>query len=154
MGNVKPVTKGFLIGGLVLVAIVAYMISSISGQKPGHIVRINSKNPALEAAIKEARSGLDAFIKELAAPKPGEGFAVRGTFQTIEGPEYLWVRSPVFADDKFTGKLDQQPIAVKGKNKGDEVTVAKKDVVDWLIKDDTGVRGAVTEKVLSGAGPN
>ena len=133
MPKLKPVTTGFLLGALALAAVMAFVILGLSHLGARSVVRVNSKNPALQAAIGEARKGLDAFIKELSAPKSGEGFAVKGAFSTAEGPEYLWVRSPIFKDGAFTGKLDQAPIALVGKIKGDEVSVAKKDAVDWLI---------------------
>jgi uncharacterized protein YegJ (DUF2314 family) len=129
--------------------LVGYVLTGLRNTNPTHILRVNHKNPALEAAIKEARNGLDSFIRELQSPRQGEGFAIKGSFSTKEGPEYLWVRSPLFADGTFTGKLDQQPIAVPGKSKGDIVSVSKKDVVDWLIKDGQGIRGTFTEKVLA-----
>ena len=148
MNKPKGVTLGFLIAGIAIVGLIAVSLVKLSNQTPSHVLRVNGKDPGLQAAIKEAQKGLDGFIKELNAPKPGEGFAIKGTFQTLEGPEYLWVRMPTYQDGKFTGKLDQQPFALKGKRKGDEVIVAKKDVVDWLIKDDQGMKGAYTERAL------
>jgi len=148
MRNVKPVTRGFFIGSAVIVVLAGFGIYSLMSQAPTHVLRISHKDPELEAAIKHAREGLPGFKKELAAPKPGEGFAVKGTFDTVGGHEYLWVKKPTFKDGVFTGILDQQPIAF-AKVKGDEVKVKEKDVVDWLIKDDEGVRGMETEKILS-----
>ncbi len=114
---------------------------------PLHVVRVTKADPALKAAIKQARDGLSKYIQELGNPKPDAAFAIKGAFQTVEGPEYLWVRSPSYKDGTFSGKLDQQPMAL-AKQKGDTVTVKEKDVVDWLIKDDKGVQGMFTEKVL------
>lgn len=126
------------------------MLAGLSTVHAKDILRINRKDPKLLAAIEEARKGLSTFEKELKNPKDGEGFAVKGTFETPQGKEYLWVRSPSYQAGKFTGTLDQQPIALVGKKKGDEVSFSEKDAVDWLIKDGTGTRGAFTEKALAG----
>jgi uncharacterized protein YegJ (DUF2314 family) len=145
----KPATWKFLLGGLILINIAGFALLRSCKLTPTRVLRVAHADPKLQAAIDEARKGLDGFIKELNAPKPGEQFAVKGTFQTEDSPEYIWVRSPVFKDGKFTGKLDQQPIALAGKKKGDEVSFLKKDAVDWLIKDDNGIRGQFTDKALS-----
>ena len=150
MQRVKPVTWGFIIGGIVIGGLIANAFVNAVNLKPSDVVRVNLPKPKLQAAIKEARNGLPGFLKELAAPKPGEAFAIKGTFQTPNGPEYLWVKHPDFKDGKFSGVLDQKPIAVIGKDKGDAVTFPEKDAVDWLIKDDDGIRGEFTEKALSG----
>lgn len=148
MPQPKPATRKFVIASLLVVALVAVIIlfSAQGGTK--NVARVAHADPELQAASKKAQDGLPNFIKELQSPKPGEGFAVKGAFKTSAGPEYLWVRSPEYKDGTFTGTLDQQPIAIADKKKGDTVKVAKKDVYDWLIKTDDGIQGMFTEKVL------
>ena len=151
MGPAKPATWKFLVGALLVMGVAGFGIVKLSQMRPSHVVRVTHPSPELQAAIDEAKKGLDAFIKELAQPKEDERFAVKGSFPTDGGAEYLWVRSPKFENGKFTGKLDQQPIAL-AKRKGDEVSFDKKDAVDWLIKDDNGIRGQFTDKALSQSG--
>jgi|GEM_PF-1495523 len=115
---------------------------------PGSVRRVNSANPELQLAAKRAQSELDSFIAELARPTPDERFAILGAFKTPQGNEYLWVKDPSFADGKFKGVLAQPPIAYREASKGDPVTVDRKDVFDWKIKTNDGVRGGYTEKVL------
>jgi len=117
------------------------------GHKPHSIERVNKVDPELQAASKEAQDHLSDFLKELQDPKPGAGFAVKGSFKTPSGLEYLWVKSPEYKDGELVGKLDQVPLAYPGK-KGDIVRVPLKEVYDWLIKDDSGIRGMFTDKVL------
>jgi uncharacterized protein YegJ (DUF2314 family) len=148
MRSLRPVTRAFLAVALTVFVLCVWGIYSLFHLTPSKVIRINQRDPQLQAAIKEARDGLGAFIKELDAPKPDQRFAVKGTFQTPFGPEYLWVRLPAFKDGTFSGVLDQQPMAVRDKHKGDAVSFAEKDAVDWMIKDDAGTRGEFTEKVL------
>ena len=144
----KPATWKFVVGAVTLAGIVAVMILLSAKNGPHDVARVAHADPELQAASKEAQKGLAGFIKELLSPKPDEGFAIKGAFTTSQGPEYLWVRSPDYKDGVFIGTLDQQPIALTGKKKGDIVRVPKKDVFDWLIRDDRGIQGMFTDKVL------
>ena len=144
----KPANRKFIVGAVIAFTLIAAFMVATMGSGSKSVARIAHADPALQAASKKAQEGLPDFIKELLSPKPGEGFAVKGAFKTPSGLEYLWVRSPSYKDDEFTGTLDQVPIALPGKKKGDTVVVKKKDVFDWLIKDENGIRGMETEKVL------
>ena len=116
--------------------------------KAQNVRRINEANPKLQAAVKQAKDTLPEFEKLLIAADPGSRFAIKGTFFTTSGQEYLWVKDPVLKDQNFTGILDQIPIAFKGSARGDPVVVRESDVVDWLVHDSTGDRGGFTEKAL------
>ncbi|MDR3691460.1 MAG: DUF2314 domain-containing protein [Fimbriimonas sp.] len=144
----KPANRIFVLVAVLVTALLAAVIYLVAGNGRPDVARIAHADPELQAASKQAQGGLPGFIKELQAPKPGEGFAIKGAFKTQAGPEYLWVKSPTYKDGVFEGKLDQVPMAVTGKKKGDTVRVPKKDVFDWLIKDDSGIRGMFTDKVL------
>jgi uncharacterized protein YegJ (DUF2314 family) len=130
------------------VLMVVFLVST-ARPKPSRVIRINSANMALQQSIVEARKGLPDFERHLLDPQAGERFAVKGAFDTSQGKEYLWVRSPKFANGAFTGTLDQRPIALVGKSQGDSVTVQEKDAVDWIIKTDDETKGAYTEKALA-----
>lgn len=117
--------------------------------KSHRILRINQASPELQAAVRKAQSSLPNFIKELKAANPDARFAIKGTFPTDAGNEYLWVKDPTVKGSVFTGTLDQVPIALKTSSKGDTVPVNQADVVDWLIRDSAGNRGGFTERVLT-----
>ena len=129
--------------------ILGFGMLSLQRAKSQRILRINQASPELQAAVHEAQSSLPAFVKELKAASPNARFAMKGTFPTDAGNEYLWVKDPVINGSVFTGTLDQQPIALKTSSKGDTVPVNQADVVDWLIKDSAGNRGGFTERVLT-----
>ena len=113
------------------------------------IRRVNRPDPELQAAIDQAQHELPNFIKRFAANEPGTRFAIRGRFQSDQGPEYLWVRLDEIVTDSFKGRLDQAPLAVRTLHKGDSVTVQKADVVDWLIGHGAQTEGGFTEKALA-----
>ena len=145
----RPVTRWFVIGAAVILVIAGFALYSLIGQAPRHVVRINRADPELQAAIKQAQGGLGHFLSVLGNPKLDERFAIKGAFDTPAGREYLWVRKPVYKDGRFSGILDQQPMALASKNKGDPVSFPKVDAVDWMIKSDQGTEGEFTEKVLA-----
>jgi uncharacterized protein YegJ (DUF2314 family) len=113
-----------------------------------HVRRITASNEELQAAAREAQQSLPGFIKELQSPHLGKEFAIKGAFETPAGPEYLWVKDPIFARGSFTGILDETPMVYKRAKKGDEVTVDRADVFDWLIFDGDHRRGGFTDQVL------
>jgi len=137
----------WVIGAVLFLGLASITIFRPKGS--GSVQRVNSANPALQLAAKRAQSELDSFIAELARPTPDERFAILGAFKTDQGNEYLWVKDPSFADGKFKGVLAQPPIAYREAAKGDPVTVGRKDVFDWKIKTNDGVRGGYTDKALS-----
>lgn len=100
----------------------------------------------LTAAILIARRQLPAFIKAFRERKGAEKFAINGKFKTPRGPEHLWVRIDRFEDEVFHGRLDVEPVALVGKQKGDPVSVPESDVVDWIYESPEGVRGGFTLK--------
>lgn len=142
--------KRWVGGGIALIVVVAGLIAVAKTIKPTQLSYVAHEDPELQAASRQAQKELDGFIKELENPKPNEQFAVKGAFPTGMGPEYLWVRSVTYRDGAFNGTLDQVPAAYEKAKKGDEVSVKRADVFDWLIKEDGQLRGGYTEKVLSG----
>lgn len=134
----------------VLVAILSWAWLS-QADAARSVKRVAHADPALQTAARRAQSELGGFIGELAHPKPGEQFAIKGAFPTADGPEYLWVRDPEYRGGVFTGTLDQVPMAYQGAGKGSIVTVTKEEVFDWMIRENGRTRGGYTERVLSSA---
>ena len=144
----KPSNRTFTLTIVISGVLAAVVLYSLAKSKPSHVIRVNGENRGLQTAIDEAKKGMPEFERRLANPKPDEKFAVKGTFYTPQGKEYLWVRAPKLDKGIFSGILDQKPIALVGKKFGDPITVPEKESVDWLIKDSDGMHGAYTEKAL------
>jgi len=128
--------------------VIAYLIMGLFTH-PERIVRVSHANEKLQAAARQAQAELGDFIKAVGNPGPDQHFAIRGSFPTSEGPEYLWVRDVKFADGKFEGQLDQPPLLYHDAKKGDTVRVEKKDVFDWMIRENGQIKGGYTEKALT-----
>lgn len=137
----------WMLAALIVAMALGLVLASIG---PHDIARINQANPALQAAAHEAQQRLPEFLHELQNPKPDERFAVKARFATPAGPEYLWIKDPTYDGSRFTGVLDQEPIAARTHRKGDTVTVSRNDVFDWLIRENGQNRGGFTEQALAG----
>jgi len=133
---------------LIPVAVVL-LVLFLPGGRSRNVARVNAANPDLQAAAQRAQAELPRFIQDLRAAKPGQRFAIKAGFDTSAGEEYLWVKDPTFDGKQFSGTLDQQPIALPKKRKGDKVQVPLADVYDWLIRENGQNWGGYTERVLT-----
>lgn len=101
----------------------------------------------LQRAANEARQKLPEFRDRLQSAQPGERFAIRARFETSAGPEFLWLKDPIYSEGSYQGVLDQEPVALDAK-KGDPLTVAEDQVYDWMIIGIDSTEGAFTEQAL------
>lgn len=137
------------VGAIVLLActgIVWLNVAAMTRNKQ-RVQRIGAPKPELIEAISEARSRLAEFDEYLSKPKPTDRFALRSTFKSEFGNEYLWVKDPIPSPRGYLGLLDQKPMAYKA-NKGELVAIKRADIVDWMVRRDGKVIGGFTEKAL------
>lgn len=140
--------KRILIGFPIVLAVGTVGIFVWRPSQPS-VMRVTRESPELEQAIKQATEGLPAFKIRVAKRAPGMRFAVRVRFSTDFGPEYLWVKEPVFASGMGIGLLDQPPVAYRLKQRGDSVSFPEAEIVDWLIQTPDGQReGGFTDRAL------
>ncbi len=139
------------IGGIVLLVctgVVWLNIAAVARSKQ-RVQRIGEPKPELLRAISEARSRLAEFDEYLSKPKPTDRFAIRSTFKSEFGNEYLWVKDPIPSPKGYLGLLDQKPMAYKA-DKGELVAIKRADIVDWMVRRDGKVIGGFTEEALKG----
>jgi uncharacterized protein YegJ (DUF2314 family) len=122
------------------------VMSEKAGEK---VVSMEAGDPAMEAAVAEARRTLDDFIRKLATPQPDADYMVKAPFPTDDGNvEHMWIGALKYTDQGFTGKLANQPASIKAMKMGDELTVKRSDVTDWVILTPSGQEGGFSQKVL------
>lgn len=104
----------------------------------------------MEAAISEAKSNLSQFIGALSDPQPGQkDFAIKHGFKVPgSGREYLWITEPTFGSDGFTGLVNNDPIHLEDLSMGQEVTIPRDEVADWLYDDNGQLQGGYTIAAL------
>ena len=132
-----------LFGLCLAVGIVVFFLTTPKG--PGSVRRVNRPDSTLLAAIGQAKTAMPLFLEELNHPRANQKFAVMGAFTTPNGNEYLWIKDPAMEGSKVAGILDQVPISAP-LHKGDRVSIALDEVVDWMIREPDGkIRGKFTE---------
>src|ERR1051325_3974717 len=83
------------------------------------IVSVASGDPEMDAAIKHAHDTLDTFIAELKQSRKDAMYLVKARLPTDDGGgEHIWLDNLIYDGKGFTGKLTDEPNAVRGMHKG------------------------------------
>jgi uncharacterized protein YegJ (DUF2314 family) len=115
-------------------------------EKRDDLASVEKSDPAMNAAIAEAKKTLPDFVAKLDANK-GD-MADVGFKYPLGGWEHIWVGDVKHDGEFLTGVLVNQPAQPEHKM-GEAVRVAMKDVSDWAYRDNEGVmQGHYTTKVL------
>lgn len=117
---------------------------------------VSSDDPAMRAAIEQARATFGDFLRELEADSrrviPALATTlVKGYFSDDDAPsdgEHMWVEVQDWNGNSVTGILLSQPGHVKSVRVGDTVRVPRERLSDWLYDSDGTARGAFTVQVL------
>ncbi len=103
----------------------------------------------MNAAIAEARETVDDFIAALSNPQPNQmAFSVKVAIIDGDQTEHLWLTPVRYENGKFIGRINNEPHMVTTVKFGDEVTVAKDEISDWLYAEDRTLIGGFTARVL------
>lgn len=108
------------------------------------------RDPAMEAAIAEARAHFPDFRKRVEAGAEGEFFYIKMAFP-VKGKnasELMWVEVTRLQGDKIEGTLSNDPVEDTGYKYGDPVAATVDQVEDWCVSDeqDSTLAGYYTVK--------
>ncbi len=102
-----------------------------------------------DRATEQAQRSLGFFMAALRAKKSGDsGFEVKKAFVDGDNVEHLWISDVTYDGANFHGKINNRPIDVKNVRLGQQVTVAPKDVTDWMFVKDGKLIGGYTTRVF------
>lgn len=62
-------------------------------------------------------------------------YAVKAGFIEDDHSEHMWVQVNEFKDGHFRGRLANEPNTIKRIKYGDNVTIKREDVEDWILQD-------------------
>jgi uncharacterized protein YegJ (DUF2314 family) len=100
------------------------------------IVNVRRDDPAMVAAIAEARRTLPEFLRMLAHPDPLVSNVV---FKyPLEGKEHIWVDHVARDGDTLTGRLANEPV-LPGYTYQQDVRVKLSEISDWAYRDAAGI---------------
>jgi len=107
--------------------------------------RITADNKAMDRAVETARKSVKKFIKALRSPKDSQSrFAVKKRFIQGDKVEHLWLQEVSFDGQLFHGKVDNQPVDIKGVRLGNVVSVSPDEISDWMYVQDGRLVGGYT----------
>ena len=127
------------------------------------IFKSPSDDPEMEKAAQKARQTFRFFWREMSWERrriiPGLDLAaVKGSFSDppelkSDDPdalecEHMWLVDVDFDGREVTGTLINQPHSIRSVNEGDQVTIAGKQICDWMYVIDDQVYGGFTVDVL------
>ncbi|MEY4722482.1 MAG: hypothetical protein RIQ46_2207 [Pseudomonadota bacterium] len=96
---------------------------------------VDSNDPAMRAAMRQARAGLPDFLERLENPPAGATvFAVKFP---LGGWEHVWVTGIRRQDEAVVGRIANDPLQA-GHARGDAVRVPIAAISDWAWRDGKG----------------
>src|SRR5947209_8293155 len=100
---------------------------------PGY-QQVNDGDKQFDRAEEHAHRSLGFFMAALKAKKEGDSsFAIKKPFVDGDKCEHLWITDVTYDGTNFHGKIDNRAMDVKNVHLGQRVTVAPKDVSDWMF---------------------
>lgn len=119
-----------------------------SSGPPGY-QQVDDNDKQFDRATERAQRELGFFMAALKAKKSGDsGFEIKKAFVDGDNVEHLWINDVTYDGTNFHGKINNKPIDVKNVRLGQSVTVAPKDVTDWMFIKDGKLIGGYTTRVL------
>ncbi len=118
-----------------------------SDSGPDTLVSGGYDDAAMEKAIERARGEVDVFIAELENPT-GVDHAVKAPVEDGGQVEHFWLTDVVYEDGRFTGRIGNDPGIVGNVSFGQEWTVAKDEISDWMYLKDEKIHGNYTMRPL------
>jgi uncharacterized protein YegJ (DUF2314 family) len=106
-------------------------------------------DPEMKAAVLRARSEIDEFIKILQSGS-ADFYSIKMRVQQgdSEDTELFWLDNLTYADEIFSGTIDNDPDLVTSVKHGQRVSVKKAEICDWLYVKNQKMYGNYTIRVL------
>ncbi|HEY3663835.1 MAG TPA: DUF2314 domain-containing protein [Chthoniobacterales bacterium] len=115
---------------------------------PGY-ANVPQDDKAIDAAVDRAQKSLGLFIAALKKKRDGdERFEIKKGFDDGQQVEHIWVDQLTWDGKLFHGRINNKPLDVKNVRLGQSVTVAPRDVSDWMFIRDGKLIGGYTTRIF------
>jgi uncharacterized protein YegJ (DUF2314 family) len=95
--------------------------------------QVPNEHAAMQEAVAKARKTVRQFIVALQHPSPGESdFEVKKPFVEKGNVEHIWLSDVTFVGGRFQGKVDNEPVNIRGLKPGQVVSVNPDEISDWV----------------------
>ena len=102
------------------------------------VVSLSANDASLMACKDKAQKELQYLIDFMDDHEKDDElfrYAVKADFVEDGHSEHMWVQVDEFKDGHFFGRLANEPNTIKKIKYGDNVTVKREDVEDWILQD-------------------
>lgn len=117
------------------------------GPRPETLVDSGYDEQEMDAAIARARSEVDTFVAEL-NNQTGTDHSVKAPITDDGQTEHFWLTDVTFADGQFTGTIGNDPGMVDNVKFGQQWTITKEEISDWMYMRDGRIHGNYTMRPL------
>jgi uncharacterized protein YegJ (DUF2314 family) len=120
--------------------------------KPETLVTEGYGQQEMDAAIARARAEVDHFITALEENR-GEDHAVKAPVIDAGQTEHFWITDVTYKDGVFTGMIGNDPGTVSNVKFGDQWSVKRDEISDWMYMQEEKIHGGYTIDPLLGTMP-
>lgn len=125
------------------ILLLSFVLLAGCSKKPETLVTGDYDEKAMDAAIARARSETDVFLKVLESGK-ADSFSVKAPITDKHGTEHFWITDITFKDGVFHGKIGDEPGIVKNVKFGQDWTIKREDISDWMYVRGERIHGGYT----------
>ena len=125
------------------------MIASAIGcsSSPETLVEDGYDQAEMAAATKRAIAEVDTFIADLRSGR-SEDYAVKAPIEDNGETEHFWLTGVTFANNKFTGTINNEPGMVSNVTMGQQFIIGKTEISDWMFMRNGKMYGNYTLRPL------
>lgn len=116
--------------------------------KPSTLVEGGYDEAEMDAAIERARAEVDTFIETMKNPAGASDFSVKAPVEEDGNFEYFWLTDVAYKNGSFSGKIGNDPGIVSNVSFGQEWSLKKDEISDWMYMKGGKIHGNYTMRPL------
>ena len=132
---------------LLLLVFLALPVVCIAADGDDKVIKVDKDDKEMLSAFDKARKSIDKVIAMITSGKLSK-YHIKIQVKDDNGVEYFWLSDVKLNGDTFTGKIDNDPEIVKNVKNGDEKSISKLEIYDWMYTKDKKIYGNYTLRVL------
>lgn len=124
-------SRGKTIFLLLTMLLIASTAITAYSEPTWNIQGIDRNDPELRRAKEQAQKRWPLFLSEFQASKTKADFMVKLPLADGKNVEHVWIAVDKISGDKIVGKLDNEPVDVRGYKSGQQISINRSLVEDW-----------------------
>jgi uncharacterized protein YegJ (DUF2314 family) len=113
------------------------------------LVILAMNDPVMAAAIHHARKSLPQFLALARHPRPTiTSFSVKIALLANNGVEFFWIHPFAHVDERFIGQINNTLRSDMTLKRGDTVSFARNEIVDWMYMDGGAMKGNFSARAI------